>query len=48
MIDVNPLKFMDKWLKISNIQRSPQEENKGDYKVNVVLDDDADVVFDDF
>lgn len=47
MVDDNPLKFMDKWLKISNIQRSPQEENKGDYKVNVVRDDDEDVIFDD-
>ena len=46
MVGVNPLKFMDKWLKISNIQRSPQEENKGDYKVNVVVTDDDDMVFD--
>lgn len=43
----NPLKFMEHWLEISSIQRSPQEENKGDYKVNVVQNTDEGTMFDD-
>lgn len=47
VIKNNPLRFMENWLNISSIQRSPQEENKGDYKVNVMLDTSAGVVFED-
>ena len=42
----NPLKFMEEWLNISAIQASPQEEDNGQYKVNVVSNDDDGVDFD--
>lgn len=44
----NPLKYMEDWLDISNIQPAPQEQDIGDYKVNVVRRDDQDEMFDDF
>lgn len=42
----NPLKFMEFWLNISKTQSSPQEEDMGKYKVNLLRRDDDDVVFD--
>jgi ribonucleoside-diphosphate reductase beta chain len=46
--DKNPLKYMENWLDISNIQPAPQEQDIGDYKVNVVRRDDENEIFDDF
>lgn len=37
----NPLKFMNNWLDISSVQASPQEEQNNQYKVNVVVRNDA-------
>lgn len=37
----NPLKFMNNWLDISSVQSSPQESMNNQYKVNVVVRDDA-------
>lgn len=42
----NPLKFMEKWLDMSKLQPSPQEENHGQYLVNVVQRNDTGLVFD--
>ncbi|MFV0678935.1 ribonucleotide-diphosphate reductase subunit beta [Ottowia sp.] len=43
----NPLKFMEKWLNISKIQASPQEQDIAAYKVGVMRRTDKDLVFDD-
>lgn len=43
----NPLKFMESWLDISNIQPAPQEQDIGDYKVNVVRRNDENIDFTD-
>ncbi len=42
----NPLQFMAGWVKISDVQQSPQEENQGTYKINTVTRDDDDTMFD--
>jgi ribonucleoside-diphosphate reductase beta chain len=44
----NPLKFMEGWLDISNIQPAPQEQDIADYKVNVVRRNDQEEDFSDF
>lgn len=38
---VNPLKFMENWLNIGKTQPSPQEQANGQYKLNVMVRDDA-------
>lgn len=37
----NPLEYMDDWLDVSKTQSSPQEQDNGQYKVNVVKYDDV-------
>ncbi|HEX7385822.1 MAG TPA: ribonucleotide-diphosphate reductase subunit beta [Castellaniella sp.] len=44
---VNPLKYMEKWLNISKTQASPQEQDIAAYKVSVMRRNDEGVVFDD-
>lgn len=41
----NPLKYMENWMDISKTQSAPKEQQKGDYKVNVVKRSDADKEF---
>ncbi|MNN96807.1 hypothetical protein D3C81_2158510 [compost metagenome] len=41
----NPLKYMDKWLDVAATQASPQEQDNGQYRVNVVRHDDHGLVF---
>lgn len=41
----NPLKYMNKWLDVSATQASPQEQDNGQYRVNVVLNDDDGKIF---
>jgi ribonucleoside-diphosphate reductase beta chain len=43
---VNPLKFMNKYLDISATQASPQEQDNGQYRVNMVRRGDENVKFD--
>lgn len=40
-----PLPYMKKWLDVSGTQASPQEQDNGQYRVNVVRHDDHDKVF---
>jgi ribonucleoside-diphosphate reductase beta chain len=42
----NPLIYMNKWLDVSATQASPQEQDNGQYRVNVVKHDDAGRIFD--
>lgn len=42
----NPLKFMNKWLDISATQASPQEQDNGQYRVNVTRRTDEGTSFD--
>lgn len=42
----NPVKFMDKWLDISATQASPQEQDNGQYRVNVMRRTDEGSTFD--
>ena len=42
----NPLKFMENWLDISKIQPSPQEQDVGMYRLNIMTRDDAGKTFD--
>lgn len=46
IIKENPLPFMEGWLKIDNVQMSPQEEQPTNYKLGVVVDDSSDEEFD--
>jgi ribonucleoside-diphosphate reductase beta chain len=41
----NPIGFMANWLDISKTQSSPQEQQKGDYKVNVIQRNDEKVTY---
>lgn len=41
LVETNPLPYMEEWIKISNTQASPQEEQINNYKVNVVANDDS-------
>ncbi len=43
----NPLAYMNDWLDIGKMQPSPQEENVGMYKVNVMVRDDDNAEFSD-
>lgn len=36
LVEKNPLKFMEDWLNMEAVQRSPQEEDNGAYKVGVI------------
>ncbi len=46
LVTSNPLKFLENgWMKISNMQSSPQEEQTGDYLLNVMVRDDQNKVF---
>lgn len=40
-----PLPYMTKWLDVSATQASPQEQDNGQYRVNVVRHDDHGIVF---
>lgn len=42
----NPLKFMEDWLDISNIQPAPQEQDIANYKVGVMRRNDEDKKYD--
>jgi ribonucleoside-diphosphate reductase beta chain len=42
----NPLPFMEKWIDISKTQAAPQEQQNGQYKVNVMQRTDTGKVFD--
>ncbi len=42
----NPLLFMEKWIDISKTQAAPQEQQNGQYKVNVIQRTDEDIVYD--
>jgi ribonucleoside-diphosphate reductase beta chain len=42
----NPLPYMNKWLDVSSTQASPQEQDNGQYRVNVVKHDDNGKRFD--
>ncbi|MCY1291037.1 Ribonucleoside-diphosphate reductase 1 subunit beta [compost metagenome] len=42
----NPLLYMGKWLDVSATQASPQEQDNGQYRVNVVKHDDDGRIFD--
>jgi len=44
--EVNPLRFMEKWLNISKTQASPQEQDIAAYKVGILRRTDSDTVFD--
>lgn len=46
LVDKNPLKYMEAWIDMSKTQASMQEEDTAQYKVNVVVRDDEDEVFD--
>lgn len=46
LVESNPLAYMAGWVKIADIQQSPQEENQGAYKTNTVTRDDDDTIFD--
>lgn len=41
----NPFKFMENWLNLDKMQASPQEQQNGQYRVNVIRRDDADQEF---
>lgn len=41
----NPLKFMEDWIDISKTQASPQEQQNGQYKLNVLERDDDGEIF---
>lgn len=41
----NPLPYMDEWVNISLTQKSPQEEDPNQYKLNIVERNDADVIY---
>lgn len=41
----NPLPYMNKWLDVASTQASPQEQDNGQYRVNVVRNDDDGKVF---
>lgn len=45
-LTTSPLGYMANWVTIDKVQRSPQEEDNGNYKVNVVERDDEEVIFD--
>lgn len=45
IIKTNPLPYMDEFANISMSQKSPQEEDNNQYKLNVVKFDDEDKVF---
>lgn len=42
----NPLKFMEDWLDINKTQSSPMEEDTNNYRINTIVRDDEDKVFD--
>jgi ribonucleoside-diphosphate reductase beta chain len=42
----NPLLYMNKWLDVSATQASPQEQDNGQYRVNVIKHDDDGRLFD--
>lgn len=44
-VQSNPLSYMTAWVKISDVQQSPQEESVGTYKTNTVTRDDEDDVY---
>lgn len=41
----NPLPFMEKWIDISKTQAAPQEQQNGQYKVNVLTRTDTDKIY---
>lgn len=42
----NPMVHLEDWINIGKTQSAPQEENNNQYKVGVIVKDDANVVFD--
>lgn len=45
-VENNPLPYMKSWTNIADTQSSPMEEDKGDYRVNIMTRDDDDIEFD--
>lgn len=45
IIKTNPLPYMDEWINISKTQKSPQEEDNNQYKLNIVERDDNDIIY---
>lgn len=45
-VETNPLHYMTGWMNMSDNQASPQEEQNGQYKVNIMKRDDDDEDFD--
>lgn len=45
IINTNPLPYMDDYVNISKFQKSPQEEDNNQYKLNVVKPDHQELVF---
>lgn len=43
---VNPLKYMETWLNISDTQKAPMEEDPNNYKVNILQRTDENKIFD--
>jgi ribonucleoside-diphosphate reductase beta chain len=41
----NPLKFIEKWIDISKIQAAPQEQDNGQYKVNIMSRESTGQIF---
>lgn len=44
-VETNPLHYMKSWMDISDTQPSPQEEANGQYKVGIMVRNDAEVEF---
>lgn len=44
LVDKNPISYMDKWINLSLVQTSPQEQENNQYKMDVVIRNDQDLL----